>query len=220
MVLAPERLDAQLVNFRFVAIDMYGGAVWPSDSETGVAFGARLGFADLFSGSLRVGLELDWWTAGRVDSDLEVRDAAGGLDFWVDLTRSRTVRPYVGLGGALHSIDTSRKDGSRFQEGESLEAARLDGVKAGASAFAGLTVRLTQTGAIWLIAEYRFTVVSNLSYQEVRVGIRLQGSGSFLRLLGSQALRYHELAAAHSSARPEAGPSIGRGFVEPRRSRR
>jgi hypothetical protein len=113
-----------------------------------------------------------------VDSDLEVRDAAAGLDFWVDLTRSRTVRPYLGLGGALHSIDTSRKDGSRFQAGESQEAARLEGVKAGASVFAGLTVRLTQTGAIWLIAEYGFTVVSNLSYQEVRVGVRLQGSGS------------------------------------------
>jgi len=176
-MLAPHRLDAQLMDFRFVAIDMYGGPAWPADSEVGVAFGGRLGFADLFGRTVQMGLQLDWWAAGREFGDLEVRDAVGGLDFWADLAHPRTVRPYLGLGAALHSIDTSRKDGSPIEDGESLEAARLDGLKVGASGYAGLTLRLTGTGAIWLVAEYRYNIVSDISYQQLRAGLRLAGSG-------------------------------------------
>jgi hypothetical protein len=171
------RLSAQVLDLRFVALDMYGGAAWPAGSETGVAFGGRLSFADLFDRFAVMGLSLDWWAAGREIGDLETRDIAGGLDFWLDLLQSRTFRPYVGIGGALHSFDTSRKDGSRFPNGGSPEAEQLDGLKFGGSGFAGLTLRLTRTGAIWVIAEYRYNLVSNLSYHEVRAGLRLAGSG-------------------------------------------
>ena len=176
LALSAGRLSAQLIDLRFVALDMYGGAAWPADSETGVAFGGRLGFADLFDHFAVMGLSLDWWAAGREIGDLEVRDIAGGLDFWLDLMHSRTLRPYVGIGAALHSIDTSRKDGSRFPDGGSPEAERLDGLKFGGSGYAGLTLRLTRTGAIWVIAEYRYNLVSNVSYQELRAGLRLAGS--------------------------------------------
>ncbi len=177
LALSAGRLSAQLIDLRFVALDMYGGAAWPADSETGVAFGGRLSFVDLFDRFAVMGLALDWWAAGREIGDLEVRDAVGGLDFWADLMHSRTFRPYVGVGAALHSIDTSRKDGSRFPDGQSPEAERLGGLKFGGSGYAGLTLRLTRTGAIWVIAEYRYNLVSNLSYQELRAGLRLAGSG-------------------------------------------
>jgi opacity protein-like surface antigen len=124
-----------------------------------------------------MGLALDWWAAGREIGDLEVRDAVGGLDFWLDLTNSKTFSPYIGVGAALHSINTSRKDGSQIPDGESPEAERLDGLKFGGSGYAGLTLRITRTGAIWVIAEYRYSLVSNASYQELRAGLRLAGSG-------------------------------------------
>jgi len=163
---------------RFVALDMYGGAAWPSASETGVAFGGRLSFADLFERFAVMGLSLDWWAAGRAIGDLEVRDISGGFDFWVDLLKSKSFRPYVGVGAALHSFDTSRKDGSQIPDGELPPTARLDGLKFGGSGYAGLTLRLTETGAIWVIAEYRYNLVSSVSYHELRAGLRLAGSGS------------------------------------------
>ncbi len=177
MALSANTLSAQLIDLRFVALDMYGGAAWPADSETGVAFGGRLSLADLFDRFAVMGLALDWWAAGREIGDLEVRDAVGGFDFWVDLTRWSALRPYVGVGAALHSIDTSRRDGSRLPDGESPEAERLDGLRFGGSGYAGLTLRITHTGAIWVIAEYRYNLVSNVSYQELRAGLRLAGSG-------------------------------------------
>jgi hypothetical protein len=172
----PSRVSAQFVDIRFVAIDMYGGPVWASQSEPGVAFGGRLGFADLFDRSLHMGLELDWWTAGRANTDLEVRDALGGLAVWRDIASSGVLRPFLGLAAGLHSIDTSRTDGTGIENGASIEARRLEGVRAGASGFAGLTLRLSRTGAIWLIVEYRYTIVSEVSNHELRAGLRLLGS--------------------------------------------
>jgi hypothetical protein len=177
VMLVPTRVSAQLIDIRFVTIDMYGGPVWASQSELGVAFGGRLGFADLFNRALHMGVELDWWTAERAEADLEVRDALGGLAVWRDITSSAALRPFLGLAVALHSIDTSRTDGSGFEGGESLEARQLEGVRVGASGFAGLTLRLSRTGAIWLIVEYRYTIVSEISNQELRAGLRLLGSG-------------------------------------------
>ena len=177
LALSAGRLSAQVIDLRFVALDMYGGAAWPADSETGVAFGSRFSFADLFDRFAVMGLSLDWWAAGREIGDLEVRDISGGFDFWLDLLQSRTLRPYVGIGAALHSFDTSRKDGSPSPDGGLPEAERLDGLKFGGSGYAGLTLRLTQTGAIWVIAEYRYNLVSNVSYHELRAGLRLAGSG-------------------------------------------
>lgn len=175
MLAVPRCLDAQLIDFRLVAIDMYGGAVWPADTESGIAFGSRLGFADMFGRFLRLGFELDWWTAELMGTDLEVRDAVGGLALWKD-TPAAAFRGYLGIAGSLHALDISRKDGSRIEDGESPAAAQLDGVRFGASAFAGAMVRITQTGAIWLVGEYRYTAVADLPYHEVRLGIRLSGS--------------------------------------------
>jgi hypothetical protein len=174
--LTPKALAAQVIDIRFVTLDMYGGAVWAADSEPGVSFGARLGFADLLGRALHMGVELDWWTAERRDVDLEVRDVMGGLAFWTDVTRSAVLRPFLGVGVSLHSIDTSRKDGSRFEGGEPVEAAQLSGLNVGASGFGGVTFRLSGTGAIWLVVEYRYTVVSQLTNHELRAGLRLLGS--------------------------------------------
>jgi opacity protein-like surface antigen len=178
LIAAPGRLDAQFIDIRFVAIDMFGGAVWPDESEVGVAFGGRLGFADLFGRTLHMGFELDWWSADRKSSDLAVRDAMGGLAFWVDVVRRGGVRPYLGAGVSLHSIDVSRFDDSGSQGGQLLGAERLDGVRFGASGLLGVALRLTATGAIWLLAEYRYTAISEIPYHEARLGFRLFGSGS------------------------------------------
>jgi hypothetical protein len=176
LTLAPAPLFAQLIDFRFVGIDMSGGAVWPSDSRVGVVFGARLGFADLLGRALHAGLEIDWWSADRKDADLEVRDALGGLAFWKELAGARTVRPYLGLGAAFHSLDLSRRDGTQLPDGGS-PAAEPEGVRVGLSGFAGLAIRLTQTGAIRLVVEYRYVAVSDVANHQLRVGARL-GSGS------------------------------------------
>ena len=171
---APEPLDAQAIDFRFLGIDMFGGAAWAAESDMGVAFGSRLGFADLLGRSLRLGFELDWWSAEHRAPDLAVRDAMGGLALWVDVGRGHTLRPFLGGGASLHWIDVSL-DGHAFLDDESLAAAELEGVRLGASGFAGAALRLSRTGAIWLVAEYRYTSITDLPYHEARLGFRLGG---------------------------------------------
>ncbi len=170
----------QTVALRFGAIDMYGGVVLAEGSEAGVAFGGRLGLFDLFGRRLRAGPELSWWTAPLRGEELEVRDVVGGLAAWRSWRRDRVLRPYLGLGAGLHSVDVTRPDGSRLRPGESPEAARLDGNRIGVSVFAGITVRLTATGAIHSIIEYRYSWISRIMHHEVRVGARLQ-TGSHRR---------------------------------------
>ncbi|UCC73491.1 MAG: hypothetical protein JSV86_02720 [Gemmatimonadota bacterium] len=131
---------------------------------------------DLFDRALQAGFELEWWTAERSDAELEVRDIVAGVAFLTELSRTGLLRPYLGFAAGLHSVDTSRVGGDRFLEGESAEAERISGCRAGASGFAGLAVRLTGTGSIWLILEYRYTAVSELPHHELRGGARLLAS--------------------------------------------
>ncbi|UCC83600.1 MAG: hypothetical protein JSW46_01320 [Gemmatimonadota bacterium] len=169
-------LSAQPVAFRVSAVDMVGGAVFPSQADPGVVFGARVGLFDLFARSVQAGLELEWWTAERPDVELEIRDIVFGLAFLRQLSSTGLLRPYFGLSAALHSVDASRLGGDRFLEGESLAAQRISGNRAGAGAFVGLGLRLTGTGAIWLLVEYRYAAVSRVSHHEVRGGARLLAS--------------------------------------------
>ncbi len=170
-------LRSQTVDPRFVGIDMLGGAVFPRKSEAGVSFGARLGLADLFGRWLHVGPELGWWTADRRDADLEHRDIAAGLALWKDLRLGNVVRPYLGVSTALHSIDVTGPGGGDVAPADAALAGSLDGLRFGAGGFLGLALRLTATGAIWLVAEYRYSAVSRTPHQEVRAGVRLAGSG-------------------------------------------
>lgn len=166
-------LSAQAAAFRVGAIDMFGGAVFVSESERGVGFGARVGLFDFFNRSVQAGIELEWWTAERRDVELEVRDIVFGLAFLSELSRTGTLRPYLGLSAALHSVDTSRLGGERFLGDEPLAAERISGYRAGLSGFTGLGLRLTRTGAIWLALEYRYAAVSQVSHHELRGGARL-----------------------------------------------
>ena len=172
----PVCLNAQAIDFRFVGIDMFGGAVWAAESDIGVSFGSRLGFADLLGQDLHLGFELDWWSAERTDSDLAVRDALGGLALWFDLARREVVRPFLGGGASLHWMDVSFSDGAQLPDGDLVEASGLEGVRLGASGFAGVAVRLSRTGAIWLVGEYRYTWISDVPFHEARLGFRLSGS--------------------------------------------
>jgi len=171
--LTARRLSAQAVSLRVSGIDMYGGIVLPKDSELGVAFGARVGLADLFDGAARAGFELDWWTAKRSGADLKVRDIIAGFAVWREFGDSNSLRPFLGLGTALHAVDVSRADGTRLLAGESAEADQLDGYRMGGDAFAGLTLKLTQTGAVWLVVEYRYAALSSIAHHEIRAGARL-----------------------------------------------
>lgn len=175
LTLAPEPLDAQVIDFRFLGIDMFGGAAWAAESDMGVAFGGRLGFADLVGRSLRLGFEVDWWSAEHRAPNLAVRDAMGGLALWIDIGRGHTLRPFLGGGASLHWIDASLEGGTGFPGDESLTAGELEGVRLGASGFAGAALRLSRTGAIWLVAEYRYTSITDLPYHEARLGFRLAG---------------------------------------------
>ncbi len=167
------RLPAQTVSLRVSGIDMYGGIVLPQDSDLGVAFGARVGLADLFDGAARAGFELDWWTAKRSGADLKTRDIIAGFAVWKEFGGANLLRPFFGLGTALHAVDVSRADGTRLLAGESAEADRLDGYRMGADVFAGLTLKLTPTGALWLVVEYRYAALSSISHHEIRAGARL-----------------------------------------------
>ncbi|MGD8866758.1 MAG: hypothetical protein PVI01_03995 [Gemmatimonadales bacterium] len=171
---APECLEAQAIDFRFLGIDMFGGAAWAAESDMGVAFGSRLGFADLIGRRLRLGFELDWWSAEHRAPDLAVRDAMGGLALWIDVGRGHALRPFLGGGASLHWIDVSL-EGTAFPDEESLAAEELEGVRLGASGFAGAALRLSRTGAIWLVVEYRYTSITDLPYHEARLGFRLGG---------------------------------------------
>jgi hypothetical protein len=176
LLFAAAGLTAQPVAFRVSAVDMFGGGVFASQSDPGVVFGARVGLFDFFDRSVQAGLELEWWTAERPDVELEVRDIVFGFAFLKQLSRAGLLRPYLGLSAALHSVDTSRLGGDRFLEDEPPVAERISGYRAGAGAFAGLGFRLTRTGAIWLLFEYRYAAVSEVSHHEVRGGARLQAS--------------------------------------------
>lgn len=164
---------AQTARFRFVAADMMGGATFPDESETGVAFGTRVSVVDLFAGALHVGGELDWWAADHRNSAFDVRNAVFGVGLWHEPLAGDLWRPFVGLGAGLHSVDVRRDAGVPSSPEESAEAARLDGVRPGAAIFGGLAARLTGTGAIWLVLEYRYAAVSRLSFHELRLGVRL-----------------------------------------------
>ncbi len=173
---APGPLGAQTVDLRFVAIDVQGGAVIPRRSEPGVSFGARLGLADLFGRWLHVGPELGWWTAERRDADLEHRDLVAGLAFWKRLGLGSAVRPYLGISTALHSVEVTGRGGGDVAPGDLARARSLDGNRFGVGGFAGLELRLSTTGAIWMVAEYRYTVVRHTSHHEIRGGVRLAAS--------------------------------------------
>ncbi len=154
---------------------MYGGAVFPTGLDLGVAFGARVGLVDLFGRAFHAGLELDWWTADRQDSRISVRDAIASLSLWRGVGGSGVLRPFFGLSGSLHSLDAAGDDRALLSPGELAEARGLDGYRLGAAGFAGLTVRLSATGAIWLILEYRYAAVSRVSHHQLRAGARLLG---------------------------------------------
>ncbi len=171
--LPTSRLDAQTIKFGFGAVDMYGGVVLAAESDPGVAFGGRAGFADLFNRSLHVGFELDWWTVERQDVELEVRDIVAGLALWKEISAGSVLTPFLGLSAGLHALDASRIGGGRFEDGESPEADRLSGYRMGGSGFGGLTFRMSRTGAIWAVVEYRYTIVSEISHHEIRLGVRL-----------------------------------------------
>jgi hypothetical protein len=170
-VMAPDGLAAQTLGFRMGPIDMYGGAVLAAESEPGVACGARVGLADVFGRALLAGIELDWWTAEREDSQLELRDIVAGIALWRELAGRGALRPFLGLGAAVHSVHASGEDGAEFLQ--SSETAALDGYRVGASGFAGLSFRLSQTGAIWIVVEYRYTAVRRVPFHELRAGVRL-----------------------------------------------
>ena len=169
-------LSAQPAAFRVGAIDMFGGAVFVADSEPGVGFGGRVGLFEFFDRTVQAGVELEWWTAERSDLGIEVRDIIFGLAFLTELSRTGPLRPYLGLSAAFHSVDTSRLGGGRFVEGEPPAAARISGFRPGLTGFAGLALRLTRTGAIWLVVEYRYAAVSQVSHHSVRGGARLRAS--------------------------------------------
>jgi hypothetical protein len=171
----PRQLDAQFIDFRFVGIDMLGGAAWAADSDVGVSFGGRLGFADLVDRTLRLGFELDWWSAERTHADLAVRDALGGLALWFDIARGDVLRPFLGAGASLHWIDVSPSGAILPPGGELGKEYELEGARLGASGFAGVALRLSRTGTIWLAAEYRYTSIADVPYHEARLGFRLSG---------------------------------------------
>ena len=76
------------------------------------------------------------------------------------------------MGTAVHAADVSRIDGS-IGDPLSPEAQELDGLRLGISGFGGLTLRLTHTGAIWSIVEYRYNAVPDIANHEIRAGLRL-----------------------------------------------
>jgi hypothetical protein len=56
-----------------------------------------------------------------------------------------------------------------------VEADQLEGARLGASGFGGVALRLSRTGTIWLVAEFRYTSITDVPYQEARLGFRLSG---------------------------------------------
>lgn len=172
LLAASSPVPAQSVAFRFVGADMYGGLVVPSGTDVGFAFGTRIALLEIPGRGLRAGLVVDWWAADHSDLRLEVRDIVSGIDFWKDFGGPTRLRPFAGVGAAVHSADASRLDRG---SGAPLppEADELDGLRLGVSAFGGATLRLTQTGAIWSIIEYRYNAVPDLPNHEIRVGLRL-----------------------------------------------
>ena len=170
-------LGAQ-VRFRFIGADMYGGIVLTPNTEVGFAFGTRIGLLELGGTRLRAGAIIDWWTAENTELDVEVRDIVSGIDLWKDFGTSGWFRPYLGIGFGIHSVDVSPASGQDSLQPVPAEAAQLEGFRPGASAFGGATFRLSTTGAIWAIAEYRYNLVRDISNQEIRVGLRLLIRGS------------------------------------------
>lgn len=173
-VFAPGTARAQMVALRIASVEMQGGTVLASDFDAGVTFGTRLAVFELFGRHARAGFDFTWWTADRDGQDVEVRDVAIGLSVWRSVgSPASVVRTYVGATGAVHSLNTSRDGGAPFLGERPAAARRLEGLRLGAGIFAGLSLRLTATGAIRLVTEYRFTVLSRPVHHELRAGARL-----------------------------------------------
>lgn len=151
---------------------MYGGLVLPADTDVGFAFGTRIGLLDFLDRDLRAGLVIDWWAADHTGLGVEVRDIVSGVDFWKDFRGTSWLRPFAGVGTAVHAVDVSRIE-NRVGGPLSSGARELDGIRLGISAFGGVTVRLTHTGTIWSIVEYRYNAVPDIANHEIRAGLRL-----------------------------------------------
>ena len=168
---AASSASAQSIALRFIGADMYGGLVVPAETDVGFAFGTRIGLLEIPGRAIRAGLVIDWWAADHSGLGLEVRDIVSGVDFWKDFGNASWFRPFAGVGTAVHAADVSRMDGSVAPLPS--EAQELDGVRLGVSAFGGVTVRITHTGAIWSILEYRYNAVPDIANHEIRAGLRL-----------------------------------------------
>jgi hypothetical protein len=168
----------QSARLRLLSVDMYGGPVVPERSKIGVSFGARVGFATLFTERLRLGVGLDWWTATRDHDPVQVRDVVARIDAWTEFGSVAWVRPYLGLSGGLHSVEASLSDGPPAPGIEPPPIVeRLDGLRFGGAGFTGAAFQLTETAAIWLLVEYRYSLVSRVSNHELRGGARFVPSG-------------------------------------------
>ncbi|NIR45139.1 MAG: hypothetical protein GWN99_12200 [Gemmatimonadetes bacterium] len=170
----PQVGSAQFISLRFVGLDMLGGAVVPgAGTDVGVTFGARFGFGDLFGGFARLGVEVDWWTARHDDPAYEIRNILGGIAIWKEIVGSGPVVPYLGMGGAIHSLDTAPV--GRLTDPLPAEARRIAGARLGGSGFGGVAFALSRTRAMWILLEYRYTAVTDIPFQEIRLGFRLAG---------------------------------------------
>lgn len=175
--LAAQDVSAQVISFRLSTLDMFGGVVLPRNAMTGVTFGTRVGLASVFGRSARLGIVLSWWTADRGDVPVDVRDLVLHVDVWREFGSSRA-RAYLGLGAGLHALDSTLQDVRVAPDRMTRRVVDdLEGYRPGAAGLAGASLRVTSTGVIWLVMEYRFSAVARASHHEVRAGLRLRPGG-------------------------------------------
>jgi hypothetical protein len=177
---APKTADAQFVGLSFRGAHVYAGGVFPTASDRGASFGAVLWIGTLLDRRLPWGPAIHYSSADRTDAPVTVRDIALAIDAAYPLGSMGRIVPYLGASASLHSADARVSDAvtdpGELATAEAV-AADVDGYKLGGAGFGGLVWQLTETGAVGLLAEYRFTVAPDLTRQEARVGIRFSVGG-------------------------------------------
>lgn len=165
----------QTFDLAFRGAEVHTGAVFPTRSERGAAFGGTLWLGTALHPRVLWGLGLGYSSADRTDGRVGVRVVAISIDLTLPISAGR-LYPYLGATGGLLSAEAAVL-GSGIDPPAEFLADDIEGYKLGGGAFAGLALQLTETGSVGLLLEYRYVGAPDVSRQAGRVGIRFSVGG-------------------------------------------
>lgn len=175
LLAAPAAAEGQTFDLAFRGADVFTGAIFPTRSERGAAFGGTLWLGHSLHPRALWGLGIHYGSADRADGPVAVRNIILSFDLALPLSSGR-LYPYVGLTGGLHSAEATVLSPGSDPLADFL-AEDIEGYKLGGGGFGGLALGLTETHSVGILLEYRYVGAPDVSHQAARVGIRFAVGG-------------------------------------------